>query len=510
MQFSEKLDFLMNITKTTNSALSLNIKLDASHISRLRRGQRRALKDEACIKAMASFFSRHCEADYQRKAVSDALNIGQFSFDADKVSDLIVDWLRDEKTNELKTVGNFLTGFSSAAQRVIPAIDIPEKTLNKTNTKGISVFYGVDGKRQAVICFLSAVLARKKPQTLLLFSDETTDWMTEDREFTMKWASLMSQVLKKGHKIKIIHTISRDLDEMLNAISQWMPLYMTGAIEPYFYPKKRDGIFKQTLFIAPETVAVVSSSVGYMLNQAANLLFKDTSAIKAFEEEFYQYLKLCKPLMHIFTSKDQKEYYDTLLEFEKEESHSIIKTESLSLLTMPKAVASSIVSRLEENALDLIDCHKSRIVLFENTLRINHVSEIIQLPDVNTVIASKVKVAFSDMLSGSTAYYTAEEYILHLEHLVFLLKNYDKFHVYLTVNIAEELYMVYAKEDLGVIVAKTSAPPVVLAINENNMTAAFWDFLKSMICEKDFHEPNNAETIKKLTEYIQLLKQTAR
>jgi hypothetical protein len=29
----------------------------------------------------------------------------------------------------------------------------------------------------------------------------------------------------QGNKIKIIHTISRDLDEMLNAISQWMPLY---------------------------------------------------------------------------------------------------------------------------------------------------------------------------------------------------------------------------------------------------------------------------------------------
>ncbi len=28
-----------------------------------------------------------------------------------------------------------------------------------------------------------------------------------------------------------------------------VPLF--GAIEPYFYPKKRDGIFKRTLFIAP-------------------------------------------------------------------------------------------------------------------------------------------------------------------------------------------------------------------------------------------------------------------
>ena len=75
--------------------------------------------------------------------------------------------------------------------------------------------------------------------------------MTADADYAQLWARLMVRVLTRGNRIKIIHTISRDLGEMLSAISQWMPLYMIGAIEPYFYPKKRDGIFKRTLFIAP-------------------------------------------------------------------------------------------------------------------------------------------------------------------------------------------------------------------------------------------------------------------
>lgn len=52
MQFYEKLDFLMNITRTSNSALGQKVKLDASYISRLRKGQRGALKDIACIKSI--------------------------------------------------------------------------------------------------------------------------------------------------------------------------------------------------------------------------------------------------------------------------------------------------------------------------------------------------------------------------------------------------------------------------------------------------------------------------
>ena len=73
----EKLDFLMNITNTSNSALALNIKLDPSHISRLRRGERNALKNEACIGAMGAYFARHCEEDYQQKALAEASEAGR-------------------------------------------------------------------------------------------------------------------------------------------------------------------------------------------------------------------------------------------------------------------------------------------------------------------------------------------------------------------------------------------------------------------------------------------------
>lgn len=507
MQFSDKLDFLMNITKTTNSALALNTRIDASHISRLRRGQRGALKDSASINAMASYFARHCEEEFQRKAVYEALDLNPYDSDAGKLSALIAQWLSEANKNDVATVGNFLSGFSNPTVRQpLPSVKMPKNISHEDPP--ISVFYGVDGKRQAVIQFLTDVLARSKPNTLLLFSDEPTDWMTVDRDFAIRWATLMFQVLAKGNKITVIHTISRDLDEMLNAINQWMPLYMTGAIAPYFYPKKRDGIFRQTLFIAPNDRAVISRSVGDMLNQAANLFFKDSTAIKAFEEEYKQYLSLCKPLMRIYTAKDEKAYFDTLLEFEKEKSDAIIKTESLSLLTMPETVTRQIASRIGDIGSVLIDSRKHRIALLDTLLKTNRFSEIIRLPEIGTVMASEVKVASSDMLSSGAAYYTPEEYTLHLEHLVELLEFYHNFHVYLSRETTDERYMVYAKEDLGTIVAKASTPPVVLAMNEHNMTAAFWDFMKHLAEDKTNRTSGKMETIKKLNDYILQLRQS--
>lgn len=507
MKFWEKLDLLMKISNTTNSALSVQVNLDASHISRLRRGKRNALKDEACLRLMSEYFARRCVDDYQRKALADVLNADVLSVGGNALSEFIMSWLIDEKKEERDTVENFLKGLSnfSPKPKASEEVCFPAAAFPTTEAE---IYYGLEGKRQAVEYFLAEVLAQKKPQTLLLYSDEPTDWMTADREFALKWAALMIQVLAKGNRIKIIHTVSRDLDEMLHAIIQWMPLYMSGAIEPYYYPKKRDGVFKKTLFIAPNTAAITSNSIGNMIGKAANFLIRNHSAVEAVTEEFNQYLELCHPLMHIFTPKYKTRYFDTLLEFEKEKGNCIIITESLSLLTIPQPVILSVASRIVNSDFTHIsELAKERIENFKQLLQNNSFYEIIRIYDGETIKNGEVSIASSSMMSGGAAYYTLDEYICHLENIQTLLKNNENYHVYLTKEPVESRYMVYAKEDLGAIVSKTSVPSVALAINESNLTAAFWDHLRALIGERTYRDPNNTESCDKLSEYIHGLKQ---
>lgn len=511
MEFSRKLDFLMNITKTSNSALGQKVKLDPSYISRIRRGKRNAIKNEAVITAMADYFARHCTADYQRKALSDTLKTSMAVFDTTELPSYIAKWLINEKVDEIKAIGGFLNGLNEINANTKMPEKLPEIIKQKDCSTilpkdEISAHYGVEGKRQAAEYFLLEVIAQSTPQTLLLYSDEATDWMTSDREFAAKWSQLMIGVLSKGNRIKIIHTVSRDLDEMLNAIRQWMPLYMTGLIEPFYYPKKRDGVFKQTLFISPGVSAVISSSVGKSIDYAANLLIRNGDAIRAYTEEFNQYLSQCKPLMRIFTAKDKETYLDTMMEYEKEKSDTMIKTESLSLLTMPETMALAILSRIGVQSSSLNDYQRKRIKIFKNNLQTNSFVEIIPRFDLETIKNGKVKVSFSDMMNGASVHYTQEEYIEHLEHMAHLLKTYENFHVKMIEEMPKSNYIVYAKEDLGVIVAKTSAPPVVLAVNEANLTAAFWDFLRNIIGDKGYQFPNNTEEIKSLEKYIQRIK----
>ena len=67
--------------------------------------------------------------------------------------------------------------------------------------------YGNAGKRKAVEQFFLMILQEKKPQTLLLFSDESMAWLYEDPAFSARWMELFKQVILKGNRVRIIHTV---------------------------------------------------------------------------------------------------------------------------------------------------------------------------------------------------------------------------------------------------------------------------------------------------------------
>ena len=164
------------------------------------------------------------------------------------------------------------------------------------------------------------------------------------------------------------------------------------------------------------------------------------------------------------------------------------------------------MGRISHLGFDHAIYFNNRMELFKKNIDAISFTEIIRLPDPQIVRNGSVAVAFSDILYGGTIFYSATEYILHLENIVSLLKEHSGFHVCLITKEADSRYMVYVKEDVGVVVAKTSAPHIILSINEKYMTSAFWEFLTITAGEKTYNNPNNKKVIKTLIGYIKQLK----
>lgn len=434
----------MSLTRTTNGGLALHTFLDASHISRLRRGERKPAKKENYVRIMASYLGKRCVEDYQRQALLDALGARASVFeDPENLTELVYRWLLDERFRGAAGAGEAAAN-SPAGFRFRGRAPEEDGRLQDLLTKGrgasrgapggascdvspgMRVYYGIDGKREAVVAFLSLVLNAEKPGTLLLFSDEDFGWVSEDPAFAVQWAKLMSQVIMKGNRIKMIHTVSRHLDEMLEGLVKWMPLYMTGAIEPYYYPKKRDGVFNRSLFVAPGTAAVTSTSVGDMTDKAANFLMADAKAVEAITHEYENYFRLCRPLMRIFGPREHLVYLGTLREFEGESADAMMMTGSLSLLTAPVEVAEAMFARAPD---ELMQHFRVRKRCFEENLGSNHFTEIVRIPDISLVREGKVRAGLSGLMMVGDICYTVDEFRRHLENMVALMEEYEKYHV---------------------------------------------------------------------------------
>ena len=103
---------------------------------------------------------------------------------------------------------------------------------------------------------------------------------------------------------------------MIDGITQWMPLHLAGDLKSFYYPKKRDGLFKRSIYVAPGISALVSSSTNKNNPFAVKLLHRDKNVVTSYELEFSNFLSLCRPLMKIFSFANFEEYYRILEKFD--------------------------------------------------------------------------------------------------------------------------------------------------------------------------------------------------
>lgn len=102
--------------------------------------------------------------------------------------------------------------------------------------------------------------------------------------------------------MKVSHKVSHNTDEMFVVIRRWLPLYVSGVIEPYYLSHLRDGIHKRTLMVAPGVAATFSTSIGQQAEGTASFLTRDRQAVDSFTNEFSSYVALCRPSSSFSTS----------------------------------------------------------------------------------------------------------------------------------------------------------------------------------------------------------------
>ncbi len=255
--FRENLNAVMDMTGTTNSALSRALHIDPSAVSRFRSGYKIPDRNPELARRMSDYLFDKIKGADKLDTLSYMMGLYDERVDRGKFNRWLCNY-EDSAALYMRSLEPLIGAFEAIPQgrsgKLLKAQEaVPKEILEDDST----MYVGQSGLQTAVLRFLGQAI-KSGAKEFLLYSDQRMDWMSSSEDFRLRWASLMYECVRCGIHIRIIHNINRGLDEMNQAIISWLPLYMTGMIEPYYCQKTDQGNFAHTIFLCPGEMCVSS------------------------------------------------------------------------------------------------------------------------------------------------------------------------------------------------------------------------------------------------------------
>ncbi|GEM_PF-3164099 len=430
---ADKFDFLMYLTKTTNSSFAQYSSYDVSYISKIRSGKRRFPKDPLFLSSASAFFAdqiRACNVEY---AASSILNGSrEWPSNTDEARTIICNWLNSESDQLARLLRSYLEERDSSLQGS-DVFTVPDSTGRKEAAvsfppASILTFYGNSGKRSAFLRAFELLCKDPQPYELMIYSDESLTWFSEDKDFFDTWRDYCFKLIKNGSKFTVINFLNRNSEEMREGLRMWTPLILTGAVKAYHCDRVSDNIFNRTLCIAEGKLAITSNSLRLSDCHTVNTMYLEKEAVDTLSDEFRRYLSICQPLFTVFSSDNALELNNTVSRFSEYESDMIYVGYSPALFTFSSKISRQICKRT--GCIALYSETVSLSADFSKLLKSGHsVYEILFLPDKKSLIDGKIPIAMNSLFEQEPLFYTPEEYLLLLENMLELSKEFDTFRI---------------------------------------------------------------------------------
>ena len=408
--FGQRLDEVMKLTDLSNARLSHAIHMDTSMISRFRTGVRTPVPGSDVTQKISSFLYDRAEINGKLGSLAKLVDIPVGMIDEEALHQWLFDdgLIQDREAGIAEDLLGIFDSFSAETNLRLPS---PEKTvIPEIIDSKQTEYYGREGIRNAVLRFLYEAW-RDKAELLLLYSDEDQEWLTGDRDFLMRWASLMSACVKNGTRIRIIHNVDRNLSEMTGALKSWLPLYMSGMIEPWYSTRTRNPRFSHTIFLCPGKACIeafhpIGTEASGVYHYCA-----DPQTLDVLLSGFGKMLQTAEPLLK----------FPAASVYEGESDITVIQN-GLSLATMPE----ELVHSFDEPAL--YEKWKALQDALFFRLEKAKVDECVTLADDADLFSGRVRI---EQLDGiRELYYTPEQYSMHIRNIIRLSELYTNYRLY--------------------------------------------------------------------------------
>lgn len=496
MQLYEKLTFLMNLTQTSNRMMARELRVDPSLISRLRTGKRGLPRNRDHVRGMAAYLSKRCATEYQRQALSEMLGMKRsLAMKNDQLSEILYYWL----CGDIDELGGFMRTFETFEIATVKSEPAADPCRLSTGT---TIYYDNEGKRAAAKTVYQHLRTLEHPGTILIFDDEADDWILEDGEFTLHLQEWGQDLLQRGFRIIQITPPVFSADQAFESLIRWLPLYMTGLTDAYYYPRIRDHVHRRLLVAVPGEVAMMSSSIAGRRSSYSTLLTTERRLIQAYEAEFQDYLSMCRPMLNTYTRQDEQ--LQCFTRFRDCSGSWIQKQSCLSLETAPPEVLRFLIESSQDlSSKRLYEFYLREKSLIEKEWRAHELLDIVTLASPEDVRCGKVPA----LQPGGGVYYTPETYVLHLKNIVRMMETCENYHFIPVQDRREKSGALMVKESQRALLVRTAAPFTVFEMVQPEIVAFCREYLLRIADRSGYTGLHRAKTLSHLRELIRELQQ---
>ncbi|MBE6758547.1 MAG: helix-turn-helix transcriptional regulator [Ruminococcaceae bacterium] len=480
MTFSEKLNYLLELSGASNAELARASGIDPSQVSRLRGGTRNIPKRIHTIELMSEFFAGLCIGDYQRSSLADTIGDKKLLTDrsAHYTADVLCSWLRSKQSDSSARLDHFMRSFEDydRSVRTSNALTGNEHPLHVVTTYG---YEGNEGRRTAVADVINYLVNSDTPGEVYILSDENLHWLAQDKGFSDSLIESMVKLAEKGFTVKRIVSPLRDSVSAIEALDRWMPIYMTGALTSFHYPRMRDGLFRRFMIVSPGNFTLSSCALGDQHECASTYVSYEPAVIEDDTRFFNSYLSKCAPLAEPYIyERDPVTFSGHLLDFHSISSDGISKWMGMTCNVVPP----SIINRLEQNYTDpdsmkIISVFRSIQEAFEKNLDDgNRFIEIIRLFSAEQVLRGEAQLTPSLLLPDSSRCYTVEEYRQHLAYILSMMEKHPNYYVLVDVGDMTENEL-HLKDGKLALLVRTTTPFTIFSTSEHSTLSAVQEYL---------------------------------
>ena len=463
--FNNNFNLLIHTFKINMSDLSKFLCFDSSFVSKIKNGVRKPLNISDFANGVCKFIiNNYLDTNYE--LIKDIIKCDSKDLnDIEVITNKLYYWLTNNINNNTNdyNVDNFIKKLDNFdLNDYIKSIKFDKlftPTLPKLKTKS-KCYYGIDGFKDAQLEVLKQSAFFKSKEDIFWYSNMPMIEASKDLKFTKKYMMYLAFILKKGINLNIVHDLDRPFKELMLGLEGWIPLYMTGQINPYYFKNNSNYLYSIIECVSGNAILHGECVTGN-LDKCKLLVSTKKDAINYYRENSNLLLKKATPLMNIYTPEMKNDFFklnNSNLNTKNKRNNILLNLPcyTISDELLNRILDHNKVSKTDRNKIyEWIQDEKDNI---SNILSNTTVIDEIRILSENEFKTNPCILDLSKFYYDKKIKYNYDEYLEHIE-LIKEFKKTNKNYTYKTNNrnVFNNINM-YIIENKQVIISKINNP----------------------------------------------------